>query len=180
MATFTDHPSGVLFTEKYPVVTRTYKDYKNLNPLLEQVIRKQGDRVFRKSNVKAQMTEWQMNKESGGEHFQKISDFACEVSIDISPVTILPRVNDIWGAVYRKGDYTIPHEHWPALWSFCYYVNVSEKCSPLLFTSNNYQIKPENGMLVLFPGFVKHEVPIQQCDYERVMIAGNITLVDTL
>ena len=153
---------------------------KNLNPLLEQVIRKQGDRVFRKSNVKAQMTEWQMNKESGGEHFQKISDFACEVSIDISPVTILPRVNDIWGAVYRKGDYTIPHEHWPALWSFCYYVNVSEKCSPLLFTSNNHQIKPENGMLVLFPGFVKHEVPIQQCDHERVMIAGNITLVDTL
>ena len=28
--------------------------------------------------------------------------------------------------------------------------------------------------MVIFPGWVKHEVKPQMCDHERVMIAGNI------
>ena len=31
-----------------------------------------------------------------------------------------------------------------------------------------------NGLLVMFPGWVKHEVPPQESDHERVMVAGNL------
>ena len=74
-----DHPpiwgkdgSQVLFKERYPVVLKTYDKWKELNPLLEKYIRQQGDRINHKSNVKAQMTEWNMQLEAGGEHFQEL------------------------------------------------------------------------------------------------------------
>ena len=120
-----DHPSiwgkdgsQVLFKEKYPVVLKTYNDWKDLNPLLEKYIRQQGDRIKHRSNIKAQMTEWNMQLEAGGEHFQKLVDWVREVSIDSSPVQFIPDCYDCWGAVYRKGEYTQSHDHWPAIWSW--------------------------------------------------------------
>ena len=115
--------SQVLFKEKYPVVLKTYNDWKDLNPLLEKYIRQQGDRIKHRSNIKAQMTEWNMQLEAGGEHFQKLVDWVREVSIDSSPVQFIPDCYDCWGAVYRKGEYTQSHDHWPAIWSWTYYVN---------------------------------------------------------
>ena len=168
--------SQVLFKERYPVILKTYDKWKDLNPLLEKYIRQQGDRIKHRSNIKAQMTEWNMQLEAGGEHFQKLVDWVREVSIDSSPVQFIPDCYDCWGAVYKKGDYTISHDHWPAIWSWTYYVNVTSQCSPLVFTNSDYKVQPSNGLLVLFPGWVKHKVP-QECDHERVMVAGNLNAV---
>ena len=165
---------NILFNERYPVVLRTYEDWKTLNPLLEKYIRQQGDRIKHKSNVKAQMTEWNMQIEAGGEHFQKLVDWTREVSVDISPVQFIPDCYDCWGAVYRKGEYTQSHDHWPAIWSWTYYVNVTSQCSPIIFSNSDYKVQPMNGLLVMFPGWVKHEVPPQESDHERVMVAGNL------
>ena len=42
-------------------------------------------------------------------------------------------------------------------------------------TSNpEYSLKPKPGHLILFPGWVKHYVPEQQCDHERIILAGNL------
>ena len=106
-----DHPpiwgkdgSQVLFKERYPVVLKTYDKWKELNPLLEKYIRQQGDRINHKSNVKAQMTEWNMQLEAGGEHFQELVNWVREISLEISPVQFIPDCYDVWGAVYKKGD----------------------------------------------------------------------------
>ena len=176
-----DHPpiwgkdgSQVLFKERYPVVLKTYDKWKDLNPLLEKYIRQQGDRINHKSNVKAQMTEWNMQVEAGGEHFQELVNWVREISLEISPVQFIPDCYDVWGAVYKKGDYTISHDHWPAIWSWTYYVNVTSQCSPLVFTNTDYKVQPVNGLLVIFPGWVKHKVLPQENDHERVMVAGNL------
>ena len=42
------------------------------------------------------------------------------------------------------------------------------------FTNSDYKVQPSNGLLVLFPGWVKHKVPPQECDHERIMVAGNL------
>ena len=168
------------FSEEYPVIMKTYPDWKEINPILEKYIREQGDRKNKRTNVKAQMTEWNMQVEAGGEHFQNICDFARELSLENSPVQFIPDVYDCWGAVYRKGEFTQSHDHWPSIWSWCYYVNVSSKCSPLHFKNASgilnepLNVQPSNGLMVIFPGWVKHEVKPQSCEHERVMIAGNI------
>ena len=176
-----DHPPiwgkegrQILFKERYPVVLKTYDKWKTLNPILEKFIRQQGDRINHKSNVKAQMTEWNMQIEAGGEHFQELVNWVREISLEISPVQFIPDCYDVWGAVYKKGDYTISHDHWPAIWSWTYYVNVTSQCSPLVFTNTDYKVQPTNGLLVMFPGWVKHKVLPQENDHERVMVAGNL------
>ena len=52
------------------------------------------------------MTEWNMQIEAGGEHFQKICDFTRELSLENSPVQFIPDVYDCW-CIYRKGIYSI-------------------------------------------------------------------------
>lgn len=88
------------------------------------------------------------------------------------------RVSESWGLIYKKGDKTGMHHHFPSLWSYVYCVKASSECSPLVFPTvshlENQSIKPEEGQIILFPGYLYHEVPEQTCDYERIMVAGNI------
>ena len=53
------------------------------------------------------MTEWNMQLEVGGEHFQELVNWVREISLEISPVQFIPDCYDVWGAVYKKGDYTV-------------------------------------------------------------------------
>ena len=59
---------------------------------------------------------------------------------------------------YEKGNHAVKHNHWPATLSGVYYIDVEENSSPIIF-ENNFVIKPKNGMLLLFPSIVNHEVP---------------------
>ena len=138
-----DHPpiwgkdgSQVLFKERYPVVLRTYDKWKELNPLLEKYIRQQGDRINHKSNVKAQMTEWNMQTEGSGEHFQKLVDWVREISLEISPVQFIPDCYDVWGALYKKGDYTISHDHYRNM-----VLDILCKCYKSMFSTSIYKYR---------------------------------------
>ena len=59
---------------------------------------------------------------------------------------------------YEEGNHAVRHNHWPATLSGVYYIDVEENSSPIIF-ENNFSIKPKNGMLLLFPSIVNHEVP---------------------
>ena len=185
-----DHPSiwgkdgsQVLFKERYPVVLKTYEKWKSLNPLLEKYIRQQGDRINHKSNVKAQMTEWNMQLEAGGEHFQELVNWVREISIEVSPVQFIPDCYDCWGAVYKKGDWSKNHDHWPQIWSWVYNVECCDDCAPLVFhdsrddnhSDHAYSLKPKSGRFTMFPGWIKHSVPKHDCDHDRIIVAGNIS-----
>ena len=42
------------------------------------------------------------------------------------------------------------------------------------FPDAKYSLDPSDGLLVLFPSWLKHFVPSQTSNYERVSIAGDI------
>lgn len=176
-----DHKSAKRFNDKYPVITAEISNSERLNPALERTIRQIGDVQARTTNVKADMTHHQMWRDEylGHEEFQTICKTALNLAFKNSPEKMQPFfkpcITECWGALYKRGDYTKPHDHWPAIWSFCYYVNVSKTCSPLVFPGAKLSIKPKIGLMVLFPGWVEHAVPKQKNDFERIMIAGNIS-----
>tara|TARA_B100000131_G_scaffold58643_1_gene54010 strand:+ start:204 stop:776 length:573 start_codon:yes stop_codon:yes gene_type:complete len=82
-------------------------------------------------------------------------------------------ITDFWVAKYNKGDHTIDHSHEPAAYSFVYFVKSPTGSSPLIFTTSDTKIEPEEGTVVIFPGNLKHHVPTNNCD-GRIVLAGNI------
>ena len=112
------------------------------------------------------------------EYFKLIIEFAIETlqqEIDPYP-TGETYCTDCWGAIYKTGERTDPHAHWPSLWSFVYCVDACPKCSPLVFPGAGRAIKPNTGLIIIFPGDVSHYVPKQECEHNRVIISGNITI----
>ena len=175
-----DHPKAVGFKDKFPVITQQIPDWQTLNPILADGIRQCGDKQNHSTNVKADMTDFRMWEPNQPAHqqFQIICRYALELSVASSPPQAQPHfkpsISDCWGAVYHKDEYTLQHDHWPAVWSWCYYVSVTDQCAPIVFPHAKLSIQPRNGMMVMFPGWVAHYVPKQACDHDRIMIAGNI------
>jgi len=176
-----DNQYAKKFVDKYPIITVRIPGWESLNPLLEQGIRASGDKQRHTTNVKADMTDFQMWEQDkpAYQQFQVICKHAVQLAFDNAPAQSKPHFNpvitEIWGAIYRKSEHTILHDHWPSTWSFTYYVNVSDDCSPIVFPDANISLKPKNGMMCMFPGWVAHKVPKQKTNYERVMVAGNIS-----
>ena len=87
-------------------------------------------------------------------------------------------IKDSWGLVYVKGNETKEHNHWPSLWSYTFCVNACENCAPLVFPTcvNGYEVKPKTAQLIVFPAWIKHEVPVHKCNHERIMVAGNLNV----
>ena len=132
---------------------------------------------FNTTNVKAKMSQWYMHKDY--KEFSWVCSKAEKLAIRNSPHQVDYEVSDCWGAVYKKGEYTKKHDHWPNVWSFVYYVDCCEEGSPLLFyeaPQGTHYIYPKIGKMVLFPSVLVHSVPKQTCNHDRIMVAGNIGL----
>lgn len=176
-----ENKSARKFLDKYPIITANVTNSEKINPILEKTIRHIGDTQNRKTNVKADMTHHQMWRDEyfGHEEFQIICKVALQLAFKNAPEKMQPFfkpcITECWGALYKKGDFTRSHDHWPAIWSFCYYVNVSKTCAPLRFPGAELSIKPKNGLMILFPGWIEHSVPKQKNDHHRIMVAGNIS-----
>jgi hypothetical protein len=129
------------------------------------------------TNVKAKMTGWHVENEKEFEVLKMyILDFAKEVSKEKYNQNISFQIESMWGAAYKKGDFTLAHDHWPATWASCYYINPPKKCSGLYFNDLDEELIVENGMLVLFPGWVRHEVKSQKIEGTRYVVAANLRL----
>ena len=81
-------------------------------------------------------------------------------------------LKEIWGQLYNKGDYQVSHNHLPNHWSFVYYVNTPRGSSPLVFTNSKKKVAAKAGNMVIFPSWVRHQVPPNKCE-ERSVVAGN-------
>ena len=88
-----------------------------------------------------------------------------------------------WASMYdKKGEHTIRHSHFPSDFACTYYVDVEPGCSPIVFESNikdgindgnkPLTIQPQNGMLLLWPALLHHEVP--PTETKRMVVAMNI------
>ena len=155
------------------------------NERLSEIILSEGDAQKHNTSLKCDMTEWRLHKKY--EDVKKLSD------------TIQDRVGDMvgdkgrlrfilsecWGAVYHKGQISVPHNHFPFTISFVYFVQIPEGSSPLIFDESHkwnmekeitekHIIVPKTGKLVIFPSECKHSVPPSSIDEERIVIAGNL------
>jgi len=169
----------------------TKKIDTNTNSRLIQKILAYPDVMKHQTNVKANMTDWRMHMKD--DDFGKLASTVETIAmnmrygsthVDGDTHTVKnkgqsPRLmtDECWGASYGKGEYTNNHNHWPALWSWCYYLQVPKGSSPLVFTEAGIAFEPKVGDLVVFSGQAQHSVPPCECEEKRVMMAGNIVAI---
>ena len=156
------------------------EEFGGINSKIEYYIRKTGDVLNHASNVKASMTDWDSHEKNI--HINSIAKKALFLCQDGMKAKYPLEIADCWGALYTKGEHTVEHHHWPFTWSFTYYVKVSDNTAPLVFHNIlnpekefvNMPIQPKKGDMFIFPSQMRHSVPKQESDEERIMVAGNI------
>ena len=156
------------------------EEFGGINSKIEYYIRKTGDVLNHASNVKASMTDWDSHEKNI--HINSVAKKALFLCQDGMKTKYPLEIADCWGALYTKGEHTIEHHHWPFTWSFTYYVKVSDNTAPLVFHNIlnpekefvNMPIQPKKGDMFIFPSTLRHSVPEQESDEERIMVAGNI------
>jgi len=83
---------------------------------------------------------------------------------------------NFWANVYQKGDYAQSHDHRPYDFSFAYFVKAKWYDSPLIFTYSKKRIRPKEGKYVIFPAYLKHHVPKNRYNHQRITLSGNLKI----
>jgi len=163
-----------IFTKQERVIRRTL-GLQHLHKQMSDIIRSHVSEE-RKSNVKAQMTNWFLHQEYGN-IITQVCEQIIGIASSLSDRKLKYTTYDCWGAIYKSNDYTVTHTHWPALWSWCYYIQVPENSPPLVFPQAKLKVFPKKDEVIIFPGHVQHEVPkCTDMQGERIILAGNIYL----
>tara|TARA_Y100001963_G_scaffold92574_1_gene127423 strand:- start:2314 stop:2898 length:585 start_codon:yes stop_codon:yes gene_type:complete len=125
-----------------------------------------------RSNVEAPMTDWKLHNKF--DSYNWIANKACRLAEQITTkmANCTFKCIDCWGVRYRPGESTKRHSHWPHQFAFSYYIKMPDTPAPITFPTANYEYNPKVGDLVLFPGWIQHEV--KEVDGERIMVAGNL------
>ena len=172
------------FTDKYPVKVKQITGLDN--DQLERDIKEAGDYLGGRTAAKCLMTRWDMH--TVYESFVLVSEKAMEIAeasplstktdTDGNPLKVPLYLNDTWGLIYTTGQSAKVHSHWPSLWSYTYCVFACEDCSPLVFpNAKEYlSVTPKTSQMIVFPSWIKHEVPIHNCEHDRIMISGNLNM----
>ena len=106
------------------------------------------------------------------------------------------KISSMWAIINKKGAWNQKHQHSNSDISAAYYVTAHEGCGDIVFydprparvykqpiakspnklngTVNS--IKPEAGMLVLFPSYLDHSVNANISDKKRIVISFNLSL----
>ena len=152
----------------------TLDDHQELNNKLKNII---SD--FRKkypesdnSNVKAWHSHFDTHVKEP--KFNILIDRVMDASKDFINIKCNLYLLNFWVMEYEKGNHAVKHNHWPATLSGVYYIDVEENSSPIIF-ENNFVIKPKNGMLLLFPSIVNHEVPPSKG--KRIVASFNLQFI---
>ena len=105
-----------------------------------------------------------------------------------------PRLVNEWAMVMRQGDYTLMHDHMDADWATAYYADAGDAegqgSGGLAFSDPRpglrraefnlfpglFTVQPRSGALVVFPGWLKHQVYTYEGRRPRVSISSNIVL----
>lgn len=119
----------IISTDYHNILESVYPDFKNINKDLKQIILDKGDEMQRVTNVKADMTNYKMLRNPT---FKIIVKFVEEIiyqrlmdermTLEALKVLQVKHI-DCWGMRYKKGDHCVPHAHWPATFSWIYYVD---------------------------------------------------------
>ena len=161
-----------------PILVKNIYDEvgSELHSALQSIILKTGDEWKRRLTV-VQANITNLNMHGRYKEFKTISDIVLTYAEKMGSTPTKCRTSDCWGVLYKKNDFAVAHAHWPNIWSWGYYVKVPQGSSPLVFPEGkegNYYVFPQAGDLVIFPAWIKHEVPPSAIDEDRMLVGGNI------
>ena len=177
------------FSGKYPVKTKQVNPPASFTKTIKENILEAGDALQERTAAKCLMTKWNMHDDYLT--FRMVGEEAIEVANlcpvakrtkpDGSPDDVPLYIKESWGLMYGKGHTCEEHNHWPSLWSYTYCVEACKKCAPLMFNDSAnegtpFHLFPETGQLIVFPAWLNHSVPKQECEHTRTMIAGNLNV----
>ena len=177
------------FSAKYPVKVKQLNSTSLFKEQTKKHILEAGDALQGRTSAKCLMTKWNMHEDY--ETFRVVGEAAIEVANlcpvakrtkpDGSPDDVPLYIKESWGLMYGKGHTCEEHNHWPSLWSYTYCVEACKKCAPLMFNDSTnegtpFHLFPETGQLIVFPAWLNHSVPKQECEHTRTMIAGNLNV----
>ena len=128
------------------------------------------------------------------DEMRKLSDHANRIYFEDDPVfksfveDCKNRDFNIWTNVNEVGSKNVLHTHTNDAWAGIYYLqaegtgnlvftnpaNLLLQCNPKSPYTRKTGIKPEDGMLVIWPGWVPHEVLENKSNKQRINIAWGI------
>ena len=161
--------------EKAKIHVEQYPYAEKVNPVLHRLIVERSVH----EDMGAIMTDWES---FDVREFKLIGDYATNLITGWNREIYTPTrrfgltLQNIWGQWYRKGDFQVSHDHIPHQWSFVYFVNTPRGSSPLVFTTSNKKVAAKAGNMVIFPSWVRHQVPPNKCE-GRSVVAGNFYYV---
>ena len=157
------------FNEQMQIAEYPYPFADKVNPLLYTQILALDDPNSKPININAQFTGWHLK----GKEISNLTRWVENlITNDFNKLSYRLKCAEVWGVVYKKGDYITPHQHSPSIYSFVYYVNTPKGSSPLKFKTSGHKVKPEAGKVVIFESRLIHKVPPNKCN-GRVTISGN-------
>ena len=156
------------------VFSTILEDREKINKYLKEVIleHRRNDPKDIESNVKAWHSSWVTHQENP--RFKPLLDMVTDACKFIAAGyyecdNIEYHVLNMWAMMYEENEHAVRHSHFPSDFAACYYVDVEPGGAPLIFESivkdgvhdNNkpLTIQPQNGMLVIWPAILHHEVP---------------------
>lgn len=163
--------------ESLHIIIEDYPVHDFIKPRLLEIMNQAGFPNSQKTNVKADMTEWNIEAKDISIMHEWISSLIApkmkNFDEDNSWVKGL-NFHNTWFARYNLGDKTTVHMHLPSVFSWVYFLNTPEGSSPLVFPTSGREIEPIEGTLVVFPSCTYHSVPPNGCE-GRIVMAGNIS-----
>ena len=155
-----------------------YPNHKELKNEILSRVESSPDFMNKRTNVKATMTDWNITSPE----IEKLKLYIGEaihnylLSVNITNVKVVDlNFRDFWGNIYRKGEYTVPHDHFPSTFSIVYFLKGKKHFSPLVFNRFS-KIRCKEGRLVIFPSYLKHWVPVHKHSETRITLSSNINL----
>jgi len=102
-------------------------------------------------------------------------------------------ITESWFSLFKKGNYGHVHHHGATDISGVYYIKTNGEDGNLFFETPNphlgtsklfsnltprHEYKPEEGNLMLFPGWLMHGIQTNTTDNERISLSFNISFPD--
>ena len=185
-----------------PIWTSHLNEYQDVNKRMEEYIKKQmvlDSKGKKASNINGWHSENFNLKDEEVVFFintisVKIQKAMEDMGWDLKKNKI--EIPNIWSIINKRGSSNAMHIHSNSYISAAYYVKAPEKCGDIVFydprqsrlvrkpkisklnnlNGEEVNIKPTDGLLVLFPSYLYHSVNENLSNEERIVISFNVDL----
>ena len=185
-----------------PIWTTKINNFKKINENMLKYIfdlKKTDPKGVTKSNFKGwHSKDFNLNNEDPKNFIEavknNINSALNDMNWDLNSQSV--KINNLWAIINEQGAWNQKHHHSNSDLSAAYYVCAHKDCgdivfydprpgpvykhpiakSPNILNASVNSIKPEEGMLVLFPSYLEHSVNPNLSDKKRIVISFNIKL----